>query len=36
MRLLILRVLWFVGLWCSGVASIGLVALIIHALLPGS
>jgi hypothetical protein len=36
MRLLILRVLWFVGLWCCGVLSIGFVALIIHALLPGS
>jgi hypothetical protein len=29
------RALWFIGLWFSGVAAAGLVALIFHLLLPG-
>jgi hypothetical protein len=29
------RGLWFVGLWCAGVASVGAVALVLHVLLLG-
>jgi hypothetical protein len=29
------RALWFVGLWCSGVAVVGAAALVFHVLLLG-
>jgi Protein of unknown function (DUF2474) len=29
------RVLWFVGLWCAGVATVGVVALVFHVLMLG-
>jgi hypothetical protein len=33
MKRVFVRALWFVGLWCAGVASVGAVALVIHALI---